>query len=363
MRVKFFGRKFVIFLLSSSILFYNASLNSEVENKVSNIVTFSEKDNYILGPGDVLNIIFYGINDFSRNYPINQEGYIYLPELRYFKAKGYTLIELKKKLLEEFDEFLVNPDIELIISEYRDINVYITGEVREPGLYKFNGGNISALLSQRQNESDKNNSQYPKLFDAISKADGINPKADLTDIKVIRENSLGNGGGKIKANINFLKLVFDGDQSQNIRIFDGDIINIPKSDRVLKDEFLKINRSNLSPEFMTVYLTGNIVTKGPVKLKQGSGLVQAIASTGGKKLFTGNVEFIRFNNDGSVTKSLFKYQPNAALNTVRNPILIDGDVINVKRTKLGKTAEFFQELSSPILSGYGLYEIIQDSIN
>ena len=36
---------------------------------------------------------------------------------------------------------------------------------------------------------------------------------------------------------------------------------------------------------------------------------------------------------------------------------MDGDVINVRRTILGRSTEILREVSNPILSGYGLYNI------
>ena len=113
----------------------------------------------------------------------------------------------------------------------------------------------------------------------------------------------------------------------------------------------------MTPLELTVYITGNVVKPGPTTLNKGSSLVQAIATSGGKKLMTGNIEFIRFNSDGSTQKRKFRYNPNAKLNSPQNPILMDGDVINVNKTILGKTTEILKEFSSPAITGYGLYKI------
>ena len=72
---------------------------------------------------------------------------------------------------------------------------------------------------------------------------------------------------------------------------------------------------------------------------------------------SGNVEFLRFNDDGSTQNYKFRFNKNALVNTKKNPILMDGDVINVRRTILGRTTEILKEVSNPILSGYGLYNI------
>ena len=46
-----------------------------------------------------------------------------------------TLKELKKEIITKFEEFIYDPGIELLITSYRDIKVYVSGEVLSPGLY------------------------------------------------------------------------------------------------------------------------------------------------------------------------------------------------------------------------------------
>ena len=167
-------------------------------------------------------------------------------------------------------------------------------------------------------------------------------------------------GRKIKTSVDLLSLITNGDQSHNIRIMDGDHIIVPKSEKLLKEQLLAIRNSNLNPDSIQIYITGNVFKPGPVILEKGSSLTQAIASAGGKKLLTGNIEFIRFNDDGSTEKRKFRFAKNAKINTVKNPILMDGDIVNVKRTILGSATEVIREISNPVLGGYGLYKIFND---
>lgn len=331
------------------------------------------KSEYILGPGDNLNIYFEGLNLFTNTYMISLEGYLILPELGNFYASGLTLVELKNVLLEKYKEYVIDPSIEITINSYRPVSVYLSGEVKNPGLYTIiyrsssgqklsdpyqmiNGRDIVKSLPLYRFTS----AVYPKIFDVIKGAQGVTNNADLTNIMVVRENSKTQGGGKIKANIDLLSMLLNGDQTQNIRIFDGDNIIIPKSNKVMKEQVLAINKTNISPEKITVYVTGNVKNSGEATLKKGSSLIQAIASTGGKKLMTGKVEFIRFNDDGTTTKRKFRYNENAEINSAKNPILMDGDIINVNKTILGTTTEVIGEVSSPLLSGYGIYSLFND---
>ena len=342
------------------------NLNFNTKNEFNSVKQL--KSEYILGSGDYLNIYFKGLNLFTNTYMISLEGYLMLPELGDFYASGLTLVELKNELIEKYKEYMIDPSLEITIRAYRPVSVYISGEVKNPGLYTINYLQSDDQISKpNQTTVDRNivknlpqyqltSSVYPKIFDSIKGAMGVTNNADLSNILVIRENSKTQGGGKIKANVDLLSMLLNGDQTQNIRIFDGDNIIIPKSNKVIKEQILAINKTNISPEKIIVYVNGNVENSGPATLKKGSSLIQAIASTGGKKLMSGKVEFIRFNDNGTTIRRKFRYNQNATM----NPILMDGDIINVNRTILGATTEVLSEISNPIFSGFGIYSIFSD---
>lgn len=331
-----------------------------IKNNEENI-----KSEYLLGAGDELFILFNGLSIYSGTYIINPEGELFLPELKNVKASNFTVQELTEKINYEYQKFIKNPEISIKIKEYRPVNFYISGEVKNPGLYQLN------YLRQESDQSNKQEgldifpssfpgslySNSPKLFNAIKIANGVTNKADLSRVKIIRNQSINQGNGKIKAEVNLLELLINGDQSQNIRILDGDNIIIPKSSKLISEQILAIKKSNLNPDKITVYITGNVSKKGAATLPKGASLNESIASTGGKKLMTGNIELIRFKDDGATIKKTFKYDEMARVNSPKNPILEEGDIINVRRTLLGITTEVVDEISNPVLSGYGLFKL------
>ena len=89
-------------------------------------------------------------------------------------------------------------------------------------------------------------------------------------------------------------------------------------------------------------------------------MTDAIDIAGGAKVLRGPVTFLRFNNDGSTISNKFKFNDKAIYSTEENPVLMDGDIINVRRTFLGSTTEVLREISTPVLSGYGLYGIFSN---
>lgn len=342
--------------------------NSLINKNINNTSSENIKSQYLLGSGDVIYLNFLGAKFLNGTYSIPQEGYITLPEIGDFYLIGKSLEEVEKKLKIKYDDFLYKSDLEAIIVAYRPITIYINGEVAIPGLYTFEGFDTNNKY-RNSKLNDVITSNVPNanttfnevtLYEVIQQAKGVTNYANLSNITVIRENSKTYGGGKIKTSINLLSLLEKGDQSQNIRIMDGDSINIPKGDRMLKDQILSINKSNISPAEILVYVTGNVVNPGSFNLRQGTSLNQAIASTGGKKIWTGKIDFIRFNDDGSIIKETFSYDPESSINTRKNPILMSGDIINVRKNIMGKTNTIVGEIAKPVIGTYGLYNIFFD---
>ena len=66
---------------------------------------------------------------------------------------------------------------------------------------------------------------------------------------------------------------------------------------------------------------------------------------------------LRFEEDGSPEKKIINHIPNSIETSKNNPEILDGDILTIRRNILGKTTSALQEISSPILSSYGLYSI------
>ena len=77
--------------------------------------------------------------------------------------------------------------------------------------------NIGLWQSNRTYFLDEPQKTYnfkPKLFDAIKRAGGITRNTDLRNIELVRENTISNGGGKIKTDLDLLAVLTNGDSSQ-----------------------------------------------------------------------------------------------------------------------------------------------------
>ena len=291
--------------------------------------------------------------------------------------------ELQELIATKYSDILYNPDIKLYVSSYRPVNVYIYGEVERPGLYTLSGQSEDFLKNNNLNNSQFNglknegtlieitpkinsykntlNKFYlPSLYDAIRASQGLTPYSDLSEIVIIRENSKSQGGGKIKTTVDLWKLFEEGDLTQNINLRDGDSIFISKSEKMLSEKHLKVSSYNLSPNFIRVYVSGNVKQVGEIIIPQGSSLVQAVARAGGKEILSGDVEFIRFDKYSFMEKRKFKYNPKAKVNSYKNPVLISGDIVNVKMSALGYSTAVISKVTSPIVGLYTLFNVLED---
>ena len=230
---------------------------------------------YILGPGDGLQIDLLDLPELSGNFSIGPDGTLYLPRLRALYVEGLTIDELNSLLTEQFRTYVRDPQVYIRPVIYRPVRLYVGGAVRRPGYYTLSGvqsftGDISSLsVNQVESQSagltsgnsnttsisggSSSKTLFPTVFDAIRAAQGITPYSDLAKVQVTRKQAQGLGGGRIRTNLNFLSLITDGDESQNIRLFDGDVLNVSKSNNLMHDQLLKAGQTNLSPQFINVY--------------------------------------------------------------------------------------------------------------
>ena len=123
------------------------------------------------------------------------------------------------------------------------------------------------------------------------------------------------------------------------------------------EQILKASRTNLSPEFINVYVNGFVNKKGSLKLSPGTSLFEGIAYAGGKAFNTGNVEFIRLKRDGNTEKRIIPFNDKAIKGSKNNPILMSGDIIFVRKNIFSKTTDLINTVSGPIINSYGLYKI------
>ena len=317
-------------------------------------------ERYILGPGDIVNINFLEVKEFSGDYPIMSDGTLSLPIIGLVNSSNLTIEKLTNKLKILYSKELIRPELFITIKKARPINVSLIGEINRPGLYK-----LDTYPNLSQNSSDLIN--LPTIVDAISKAGGITPKSNIKSVSVKRR--LSNDITKYKKiDINLVNLLMKGDQSQNLILFDGDIITINKvaESENLSKETLKIAKGNLSPKMININVIGAVEKPGEYNVKSNTTLNKAILLANGFipwKANKTNIQLYRINNNGSISTKKYKFNINEEVSEDKNPPLKDGDIVKVNLTSTSKIAGGIKEITTPfteILSPFYLLKIISD---
>jgi len=126
---------------------------------------------YILVPGDSIEVSVWRVPEVSRSVTVRPDGYISLPTLSQIKASGKTFPELEQELTERFSVRLKDPSVTVIAVKLRENMVYVMGDV----------------TSQRAVPLQ----QARTVMQAIAMAGGPIRSSSLEDVSLVRVGSDG----------------------------------------------------------------------------------------------------------------------------------------------------------------------------
>jgi protein involved in polysaccharide export with SLBB domain len=125
---------------------------------------------YILDYGDVIEIQLIGQLDNKFTIDIKRDGSINLPDIGNVVLSGLSLNEATQLIKGKYGNSFIGTEAFVTIKNLRDIQVIITGNAFNPGIYTLNG-NANILF-------------------ALSMAGGISKKGSYREIHLIRKNIL-----------------------------------------------------------------------------------------------------------------------------------------------------------------------------
>ena len=303
----------------------------------------SQEDAYILGPGDGLQLRFFGATELSGSVEMLSDGNASLPLLGPVRLTGLTLSQANQWLELIYKKQLLRPELQLSLTRPRPLRVALLGEVERPGLYTL------TLNEQSQTESKVSISGLPTLVDAIQKAGGITSMANLRQVSLQRRLP-GEPLRFKRTKVDLLALVQQGDQLQNPILFDGDSIQIDQATEPVA-EAIELASTTLSPDAIRVNVIGEVLRPGIVPLPANTPLVQAVLAAGGPQSWRaskGNVELVRINRNGTATRQRFQLNLSQGASNTKNPPLRDGDTVLVNRSGLAVASDAIGAVSTPL---------------
>ncbi len=211
-----------------------------------------------MGEGDVININVYENPDLSTTVRVSSISTIRIPLLGEIIIKDLTVSQVAAKIERLLsDGYLINPQVDVFISEHRSKKATILGQVRNPGQYELRG--------------------QITFLEFISKAGGLTPDAGST--ATIKRTGK-SGTNKDQIVIDLEQLIKQGNASLNISIQHNDSIYISKA--------------------RTYYVSGEVNKPDSYKYEQKLTVIKAITKAGGfSKIAAKNKVKIIRNVNGS----------------------------------------------------------------
>ncbi|MCK4322084.1 SLBB domain-containing protein [candidate division WOR-3 bacterium] len=208
------------YLSSDTLYFQLRSELSKIEKKLDSIsitirqfgynmfkVTLTEMpsftpiaEDYLLGPGDEVTIEISGQMNEAWDKRIDRDGKIVLPKVGQITLWGKTYKDAKETIEKALKREFTNIEVSVTLGELRSVNLFVLGEVKNPGLY-----NVIALSNP---------------LSALFTAGGLKKTGSLRLIKYIPNK----GETRI---FDLYDLLIEGRKLPNIQLEAGDIIYVP----------------------------------------------------------------------------------------------------------------------------------------
>ncbi|MBP0596905.1 polysaccharide export protein EpsE [Herbaspirillum sp. LeCh32-8] len=195
-------------------------------------------DDIPLGPGDVIRVNVYGSQDLTLETRVSEAGSISYPLIGEVQVGGMSTSQAERKIADLLKKggYLVNPQVNILVTTPQSQMVSVLGQVYKPGRYPLDG---------------KRN-----IADAIALAGGVNPDGGDT-ITIVRTVN----GQISRTLVDIYAITHNGDTSELPTISPNDVIYVERS--------------------LRFYIYGEVQRPGMYKLERGTTVLQALSVGGG----------------------------------------------------------------------------------
>ncbi len=191
-----------LFLTSCSPVAQNAVTADQVKSQAPPTATME----YIIQPGDQLDIKFFYNPELNELVTVRPDGRISLQLIPEVKAAGLSPTKLTELLKQNYSKELANPGIAVIVRSFVSQRVHVDGEVNRPGLVTLIGPTT--------------------VLEAVAEAGGFKDSARKEEVIILRKVS----DKKPLTIVANLKNAISGvDRSQDIQVLPYDIVIVPRS--------------------------------------------------------------------------------------------------------------------------------------
>jgi len=158
---------------------------------------------YVIGPDDVLAVVFWREKDLSGDVAVRPDGMITVPLLNDVKAAGLTPEQLRDVLTKSAEKFVEVPSVTVVVKAINSRKVFVTGMVGKSGPYPLTGPTT--------------------VMQMLAMAGGVHEFADTKNITILRNEN----GRQVAHRFNYNDVKKRKNLKQNIELKPGDTIIVP----------------------------------------------------------------------------------------------------------------------------------------
>jgi len=163
-----------------------------------------DREEYTIGVTDVLQISVWKNPELSIQAPVRPDGKISVPLLDDVQAEGLTPEELKEVITRELGEYVVAPDVTVLVVQMNSRFVSVIGEVART---------IRVPLTRDM-----------RVLEAITVAGGFSTFADRSDVRIVRRLP---NGEEFEYRFDYDDYIRGRAPGTNIVLKHGDMIIVP----------------------------------------------------------------------------------------------------------------------------------------
>ena len=299
-------------------------------------VLVSPDEDYIIGAGDVIEVVIDDAPELSGSFRVSANGKIRMRHLDRVQAQGKTPDDLALFVADALrGEYLANPNVTVVVKQVNSRSYFIQGAINRPGVYQLEGTpsllKLMALaggLAQNHGSTAfiiRENKPSPAATAAGEPGEPsrsfVPASNDSQKPKLYTEENL----SLIKMNINGL---FKGRFDQNMSLQPGDIVNVPQTD--------------------VFFVGGDVKAPGSFSLREGTTLRMAISLAQGINFTASAGKGIIFReNPETGERSELRIDIGAVMGGKKpDEMIYPNDIIIVPNSKL-------KTIAIPLITGFG----------
>lgn len=183
-------------------------LSAQDDAPIAPLTDTNDSGEYLIGPGDTLNVFVWQQPELSVVVPVRPDGKISTPLVEDMEAVGKTSSQLARDIEAVLAEVIRQPEVTIMIEGFVGTfgaQIRVLGQAANPGSVPYR--------------------ERMTLLDVMLEVGGLTPFAAGNRSTLIRSQD----GERVETRIRLDRLLNRGDLDENVRLQPGDVIVIPQA--------------------------------------------------------------------------------------------------------------------------------------